>query len=118
MGVGGARLSNRRHQPAHGQLAGLPSVLFDAVVLLLSEEAGAVLAKEAAAVDFVRHAFDHLKAIALSPGGQLVAQAAGIEPDKFVVGADDPKAYVRAASQRAWDREPLGAKSVFDALLN
>ena len=105
--IGGARLSNRRQQPADGQLAGSPSVLFDAVVLLLSEEAGAALAKDAAAVDFVRDAFGHLKAIALSPGGQLVAVAAGIEPDRFVVGADDPKTFVRLASQRAWDREPL-----------
>jgi catalase len=104
--IGGARMSNKRQQPAHGQLAGSPSVLFDAVVVLLSEAAGAALAKEAAAVDFVRDAFGHLKAIAVSPGGQLVAIAAGIKPDKFVVGADDPRALVKAASQRAWDREP------------
>jgi catalase len=104
--IGGARLSNRRHQPAHGQLAGSPSVLFDAVVILLSDEAGEALSREAAAVDFVRDAFGHLKAIALSSGGQRVAKAAGIDPDKFVVGADDPKAFVRVASQRAWDREP------------
>ena len=103
--IGGARLSNKRHQSVHGQLAGSPSVLFDAVVILLTEEAAAHLSKEAAAIDFLRDAFGHLKAIALTPGGQLLAKAAGIEPDRFVVGADDPKSFVKAASQRAWERE-------------
>ena len=48
---------------ADGQLAGTPSVLFDAVALVLTREAAAKLAEEGAAVDFVRDAFGHLKAI-------------------------------------------------------
>jgi catalase len=52
--VGGAMLARGKKLPADGQLAGTPSVVFDAVALVLSEEAGQRLASEAAAVDFVR----------------------------------------------------------------
>jgi catalase len=104
--IGGATLSNSKLQVADCQLAGAPSVLFDAIVLLLSEPAGAALSKEAAAVDFVRDAYGHLKAISLTPGGQLLAKAAGIEPDDFVVGTEDPAQFVALATQRNWSREP------------
>jgi catalase len=104
--VGGATLSDRRKQPADGQLAGTPSVLFDAVALVLSEAAGQRLAGEAAAIDFVRDAFGHLKAIAATAGGQSVLAAAGIAKDAGVVEAGDAKAFVRAAMTRQWAREP------------
>jgi len=104
--IGGARLSDRRLQAADGQLAGSPSVLFDAVALLLAEPAGKALAKEAAALDFVRDAFGHLKVIAVAPGARPLFAAAGIEADAFVVDADDATAFVRVSSQRAWAREP------------
>mgnify|MGYP006150951823 CR=1 FL=1 len=48
--VGGATLSDGRMQAADGQLAGTPSVVFDAVAVVLSADAGKALAKEAAAV--------------------------------------------------------------------
>ncbi len=51
-----------------GQLAGTPSTLFDAVASMLSLEEGKRLSKEAAAVDWFRDAFGHLKAIAACKG--------------------------------------------------
>ena len=104
--VGGATLSDRRKVPADGQLAGTPSLVFDAVALVLSEAAGKRLATEAAAVDFVRDAFGHLKAIAADAGARAVLQAGGIGKDAGVVEAGDVKAFVKAAMTRQWAREP------------
>ena len=53
---------------ADGQLAGTPSVVFDAIAVVLSDAGAAALGKEAAAIDFVRDAFGHLKAIAADDG--------------------------------------------------
>jgi hypothetical protein len=53
-----------------GQLAGTPSVLFDAVAIVLSDEGAKELSLESAAVDFVRDAFGHLKAIAADQGAE------------------------------------------------
>ena len=103
--VGGAKLSDGRHQPADGQLAGTPSVVFDAVALVLSDDAGKRLAKEAAAVDFVRDAFGHLKAIAADAGAQAVLKAGGISTDAGVVAATDSAGFIKAAKTRQWARE-------------
>jgi catalase len=104
--VGGATLSDRKKVAADGQLAGTPSLVFDAVALVLSADAGKRLATEAAAVDFVRDAFGHLKAIAADAGAQAVLKAGGIGKDAGVVDAGDGKAFVKAAMTRQWAREP------------
>ena len=104
--LGGATLSDGKRLPADGQLAGTPSIIFDAVALVLSAAGGARLAKEAAAIDFVRDAFGHLKAIAVDDGAQAVINMAGIEKDSGVVAASDTGAFLKAAAKRQWDREP------------
>jgi catalase len=104
--VGGAKLSDGKQQPADGQLAGTPSLVFDAVALALSADAGKKLAKEAAAVDFVRDAFGHLKAIAADTGAQVVLKAGGVSKDAGVVDASDTRSFVTAAKTRQWAREP------------
>jgi catalase len=104
--VGGALLSDGRKTAADGQLAGTPSVVFDAVAVVLSEAAGKLLAKEAAAVDFVRDAFGHLKAIAADAGAMAVLKAGNVGKDKGVVDAADTKGFIAAAKTRQWDREP------------
>ena len=73
---------------AEGQLAGTPSVLFDAVALVLTREAAAKLAEEGAAVDFVRDAFGHLKAIGCTPDADPLLQKAGVARDEGVTGLD------------------------------
>jgi catalase len=104
--VGGAVLSDGSKQPADGQLAGTPSVVFDAVAVVLSQEAGQRLAKEAAAVDWVRDAFGHLKAIAADAGAGAVLQAGGVEKDPGVLDAKNVSAFMAAAKTRQWAREP------------
>jgi catalase len=104
--IGGAKLGNGKRQPADGQLAGTPSMVFDAVALVLSETAGKALAAEAAAVDWVRDAFGHLKAIAHDEGAAAVIKAAGIGKDAGVVNAGDTAAFIKAARTRQYAREP------------
>jgi catalase len=89
---------------AQGQLAGTPSVLFDAVALVLTQEAATRLAEEAAAVDFVRDAFGHLKAIGCARDAEPLLRKAGIAKDEGVTGLD--KAFVLAAGRRFFGREP------------
>ena len=102
--VGGAKLSDGKLLKADAQLAGYPSVLADAVAIILSEEGCAALLKEAAAVQFAMDAFGHLKAIGHSPEAQPLLDKAGVVPDEGIVPAD--KAFTAAAAKRFWDREP------------
>jgi catalase len=90
---------------ADGQLAGTPSVIFDAVAIILTDAAGKQLATDGAAVDYVRNAFGHLKAIALDGGAQPLAKASGVVPDAGVVDVSDVKAFMKAAKTRQWERE-------------
>ena len=103
--VGGATLADGARLAADGQLAGTPSVLFDAVAVILSPAGAATLAKEGAAIDFIRDAFGHLKAIAIDQGGQTLLQTAGVTPDAGVVDANDARAFIAAAKTRQWSRE-------------
>lgn len=104
--LGGAELSDGKKQPADGQLAGTPSVVFDAVAVLLSEDAGRKLSKESAAVDFVAFAWAHLKAIASDAGAAPLLEAGNVGKDAGIVDAADPKAFIAAAKTRQWAREP------------
>ena len=103
--VGGAKLADGSLLPADGQLAGTPSVLFDAVAVILSDGGAKVLSKENAAIDFVRDAFGHLKAIAVDKGGRSLLKVANVEQDPGVVDASNPGAFIAAAKTRQWDRE-------------
>jgi catalase len=83
-------------------------VFFDAVVALPSSEGGTLLAQEAAAIDWLRDAFGHLKAIGYVETAAPMFAKAGIVRDAGVVdlGSDVP-AFIKAAKQhRIWDREP------------
>ena len=87
---------------ADGQLAGSPSVLFDAVALVLTPEAAAKLTKEGAAVQFVMDAFGHVKTIGHDAGAKALLDKAGVEPDAGVVSLDQ---FAKVAPKRHWDRE-------------
>ncbi len=103
--VGGAKLADGEILAADGQLAGTPSVLFDAVAVILSDEGATALSKESAAIDFVRDAFGHLKAITADKGGQALLRIANVGKDAGVMDADDKDAFIAAAKTRHWDRE-------------
>jgi catalase len=103
--VGGAKLADGTMMEADGQLAGTPSVLFDAIAIVLSDTGARLLSQEAAAIDFVRHAFGHLKAIAVDQGGQALLDIARVERDAGVVDAKDMHGFIAAAKTRQWERE-------------
>lgn len=101
--VGGAKLSDGSLLPADGQLAGTPSVVVDAVALIISSEGCAMLLKEAAAVQFVMDAFGHLKTIGHTPEAQPLLDKAGVVPDEGVVPLDT--GFPVVAAKRHWARE-------------
>ena len=103
--VGGARLADGSMLAADGQLAGTPSVIFDAVAVLLSDEGVNALSMEGAAIDFVRDAFGHLKAIAGDKGGKALLKIANVGQDAGIVDANDRDSFIAAAKTRFWDRE-------------
>ncbi|MCM2369973.1 catalase [Aporhodopirellula aestuarii] len=92
-------------------LSGAPSCLFDCVVIAPSEENAAMLASQAAAVDFIRDAFAHLKVIGFTePAAELFGKASvATDADEGVLEISGGKAaeFVEKAKQhRIWDREP------------
>ena len=106
--VAGAKDSNGKRMEADFQLAGGPSVIFDAIVLAISEEAARQLAMQPAAVGFVQDAFSHLKVIGYMDGAQALVKKAGVIKDDGVLQITDstPADFVtRAAQGRVWARE-------------
>nr|WP_295236027.1 catalase [uncultured Brevundimonas sp.] len=104
--IGGAKLKDGKTLAADGQLAGSPSVLFDAVAIVLSEDGCAQMLKEGAAVDFAKDAFGHLKAIGHTPEAQPLLDKAGVEPDAGVIDlSKNAEAFLAPARTRQWDRE-------------
>jgi catalase len=103
--AGGVRLANGPMLAVDGLLAGTSSVLFDAVAVILSEEGAKDLSGEGAAIDFVRDAYGHLKAIAVDQGGQALLKRANVGRDKGIVDAKDVDAFIAQAKIRQWDRE-------------
>ena len=89
---------------AEAQLAGTPSVLLDAVALVLGQDDGAKFAKYKPAIDFVSDAFAHLKAIGCDDAAAPLLKAAGVQPDEGVTGLD-AGAFVKAAAKRFYARE-------------
>ena len=103
--IGEVTLGDGSALAVDAQLAGTPSVMFDAVAVVLSADAAAKMVKEAAAVDFVRDAFGHLKAIGIDHGGQDLLKAAGVEPDTGVIDITKVDRFIAAAKTRQWARE-------------
>ena len=103
--VGGPKLSDGKKMAADGQLAGTPSVFFDAVAIVLTEAAAKQLTAESAARDFVSDAFAHLKAIAADAGAQPLLKACGVKKDAGIVDAADLKTFIAVAKTRQWARE-------------
>jgi catalase len=101
--VGGTTLSDGTLMKADGQLAGMPSQIFDAVALLLSADATKLLVKDGAAVEFVMNAFGHLKAIGFTPESQPLLDKAGVDADAGIVPITE---LPDAAGKRFYAREP------------
>ena len=99
--------------PADHALAAAPSVLFDAVVLIASAEGAEMMSKRAAAIDWVRDAFSHLKAIGFNADAAMLIREAGLEDkaDDWMLPlrtpADIDGFIAKAKGQRIWEREPV-----------
>jgi len=103
--VGEAKLADGSKLAVDCQLAGSPSVLFDAIAIILSKKSAEALVMEGSAIDFIRDAYSHLKAIALDKGGQILLKMANIGQDAGIVSADNEAVFIAAAKTRQWDRE-------------
>ena len=111
--IGGVVTAEGDLLPADHKIDGGPSVLFDAVAVLPSAEGGAQLALEAAAVNFVRDAFGHLKVIAYVPAASPLLVKGGLsdatpdtDPGLIALPAASLDDFIRAASGgRVWARE-------------
>lgn len=93
------------------KLDGGPSVLYDAVAVLLSAEGAAMLTKHPVARDFVADAYAHCKFIAYSAEALPLFEKAGVAADMdegfFRLGsASDAMGFIRACRElRLWNRE-------------
>ncbi|WP_300392711.1 catalase [Henriciella sp.] len=108
--VGGAKLSDGRQLEAHEKVDGGPSVLFDAVALVLSEDGAKTLADMPPARDFVTDAFAHGKFIAHTAGAATLLKEAGIagKLDDGCFALDDGKtdSFLKTLPKhRYWDRD-------------
>jgi catalase len=110
--VGGVKTAAGKSLPADHALSSAPSIFFDAVAIVSSAAGIAPLVQQAAAVDWVRDAFGHLKIIGYDESATpLLKQAAiAVGVDGGVVGlsarAGVPEFIAAAKRQRIWEREP------------
>lgn len=110
--IGGIKTAGGRHVPAGQRVPGGPSVLYDAVILLPSEDGGKQLAKDADAKDFVSDAFAHAKFIGYVPAAAPLLAKAGVTEDTRDNGvtaiqkATDIAGFIKTCrALRFWDRE-------------
>ncbi len=109
--IGGVTLSDGTAVPAKQKIDGGPSVLYDAVAVVASQDGAALLSVDAAAKDFVTDAFAHCKFIGLTAHSRMLFEKAGIADDLDeacmpLAGAKDAAALLNACrSLRHWPRE-------------
>ena len=110
--IGGAVLDDGTLIEAKQKVDGGPSILYDAVAVILSPDGAAMLASDKTAKDFVSDAFGHGKFIACNADALPLLDAAGVsEKDRddgvvTVANAKDAKAFVALCGEvRFWERE-------------
>jgi catalase len=107
--VGGVTGADGRRISADQKLDGAPSVVYDAVALLVSKAGAAELAKQPAARDFVTDAYAHAKFVGYEPAAAALFDAAGLTAlldEGFVdLSATDPGEFLsRCGRLRHWSR--------------
>jgi catalase len=88
---------------ADGQLAGSPSVIFDAVASIIMPDAAQAMAKCSTTQAWFADAYAHCKTIGACPATKALLEQWGLESDEGVVGIED---FASTAPARHWDREP------------
>jgi catalase len=110
--VGGATLDEGTLIEGKQKIDGAPSIVYDAVALVLSDNGAAMLAKDKTGKDFVSDAFGHCKFIGYTTQALPLIAKAGIGDDNMDEGLielgnkGDAKAFVKTCGRlRLWDRE-------------
>ena len=109
--VGGVKASDGSWIPADEKIDGGPSVVFDAIAVLLSDTGAQLLTDEATARDFVADAYAHCKFIGHTAAAIPLLEKAGIAPERDSGIVDlkkpgDAAIFVQACRQlRFWERE-------------
>ena len=109
--VGGAKLDDGTMLPADQKVDGGPSILYDAVAVVVSADGAKLLSKDKTAKDFVNDAFGHCKFIGYTAEAKPFLAKAGIadeDMDDGVIALTDgaADAFVKTCGQlRLWDRE-------------
>jgi len=109
--IAGVTLSSGDLVPAKQKIDGGPSVLYDAVALLISADGASMLAKDKPSKDFVNDAFAHCKFIGYSEDAQTLLEAAGIASEldegciKIRARKDATDFITTCGKLRHWERE-------------
>jgi catalase len=109
--VGGVDAADGTRIPAGQQIAGGPSVLYDAVILLVAEDGAPALLSSPAARDFVTDAYAHRKFIGYTADALPLFQACGLDgrlDDGFIaIDQSTPAEFIASCAKlRFWDRRP------------
>jgi len=111
--VAGVKASDGSLIEAQQKIGGGPSVLYDAVAVMPSEEGVTSLLKNAAAKDFVSDAFAHLKFMAYVEAAMPLFEKAGIAADldegciRLDAGKGAPAFIAACRKLRRWEREQI-----------
>lgn len=110
--IGGIELSDGTRVAAKQKIDGGPSVLYDAVAILVDDAGAALLAGDKTAKDFVNDAFAHCKFIGYVAAALPLLEKAGIAEDLDeacieIAGKRDAGTFLQACrALRHWEREP------------
>ena len=106
--IGAVTSSGHDAVTPHHAIAGAPSVLFDTVVLAVSEPGVEAMKRQAAAMNFIRDAYAHLKIIGFVMDARPLLDMAGVNTDDGILEvdtSDGTTAYIEAAKNgRLWAR--------------
>lgn len=112
--VAGAKLSDGNFVEADEKIDGGPSVVYDAVAVVMSEKSAKRFNTDKPSIDFVNDAFAHAKFVAYVPSVQPLFESAGVwnwMDEGFVdvsSGKDAAKTFIeKCGNLRFWDRESV-----------
>ncbi|MYL98371.1 catalase [Novosphingobium sp. FGD1] len=110
--IAGATLDDGTLVEAKQKIDGGPSVLYDAVALVVSDEGAAMLSEDKTAKDFVSDAFGHGKFIAYTAEALPLLERAGVAASDHDAGVialkstSEAQTFLETCGQlRVWDRE-------------
>ncbi len=112
--VAGAKLSDGRRMEADQKIDGGPSVVYDAVAVVMSEASAKRYNTDKPSIDFVNDAFAHAKFVAYVPAVKPLFETAGVwnwMDDGFVdvsSGTNAASDFIETCGElRFWDRESV-----------